>query len=169
MRFHSKYYIFIVFLLISCNNRSKKVNETVIFGGGCFWTLDYYFEKVEGVKEVSCIYTGSGSEAVSVLYDPAQVSFEKLCRVFMGIHAPETNYKPRYRSVIQTNNKDHFQTALRIIEDIKKIKDIKTTVEKIDEATKPDDMHEDWHKLKNSEPKCHLPEKSFEEFLKSLN
>ena len=108
MRFYTKYYIFIVLLLISCNNKNKSVSETAVFGGGCFWTLDYYFEKIKGVKQVKCIYTGSGSEAVSIIYDPAQVSFEKLCKIFMGIHSPETEYKAQYRSVIQTNNHENF-------------------------------------------------------------
>ncbi len=169
MPIYTKICIFIALFLSSCSENAKNLNEIAVFGGGCFWTLDYYFEKVDGVNEVTCIYTGSSSEAVLVKYDPQKVSFSKLCRIFMEIHAPETNYKAKYRSVIQTSNPQNFKIAQSIIEDMQKSKAVKTTVEKIGKNTIPDEMHEDWHKNKNSEPKCHLPEGSFEEFIKSLN
>ena len=164
-----KYCILTVLFLCSCSKNAKILNEMAVFGGGCFWTLDFYFEKIDGVQEVICVYTESGSEAVQVKYDPQKVSFSKLCKVFMKIHAPETDYKAKYRSLIQTDNPENFKIALAIVNELKKSADVKTTVEKTGPLTIPDEMHEDWHKNKNSEPKCHLPKGSFEELMNSLN
>jgi peptide methionine sulfoxide reductase msrA/msrB len=68
------------------------------FAGGCFWCMEPPFEKLPGVLEVISGYTGGTKkdptyeevsaggtghvEAVQVLYDPAQVSYERLLEVF---------------------------------------------------------------------------------------
>ena len=169
MLFYVKIWTFLTLFLLSCSKSQENSDDYAVFGGGCFWTLDYYFEQVEGVKSVKCIYTQNGSEAVFLNYDSSKVSFYKLCQIFMKIHSPETAYKEKYRSVIQTDNEENLQTALNLIKKLKKDKEIKTVVEKVGKYTIPDSMHEDWHKLKKSEPKCFSVEESFEEFLQSLN
>lgn len=68
------------------------------FAGGCFWCMEWPFDRVDGVKATIVGYTGgktknptyqevsSGAtghfEAVEVHYDPAKVSYEKLLNVF---------------------------------------------------------------------------------------
>ena len=68
------------------------------FAGGCFWCVEEAFEKVPGVLSATSGYTGgtvanptyrqvtSGrtghAEAVEVLYDPAQITYEQLLDVF---------------------------------------------------------------------------------------
>ena len=68
------------------------------FAGGCFWCVEEAFEKVPGVVSAVSGYTGgdvdnptykqvtSGrtghAEAVEVVYDPAQVTYEQLLDVF---------------------------------------------------------------------------------------
>jgi peptide-methionine (S)-S-oxide reductase len=68
------------------------------FAGGCFWCVEADFDKVKGVISTTSGYTGgtvvnptyrqvSGggtghAEAVKIVYDPAQVSYEKLLQVF---------------------------------------------------------------------------------------
>jgi peptide-methionine (S)-S-oxide reductase len=68
------------------------------FAGGCFWCMEPPFEALPGVSSVTSGYTGgtradptyeevsSGgtghAEAVQIVYDPSQVSFEKLLDVF---------------------------------------------------------------------------------------
>ena len=70
------------------------------FAGGCFWCSEADFEKAQGVAEVISGYTGGQSEnptyeevsagrsghleAVQVLYDPTQISYQKLLDVFSG-------------------------------------------------------------------------------------
>lgn len=72
--------------------------ETAIFAGGCFWCMHAEFEQTAGVRRVLSGYTGgvvenptyeevgTGDtghvEAVEVVFDPAQVSYEKLLDIF---------------------------------------------------------------------------------------
>lgn len=68
------------------------------FAGGCFWCMEYPFEKLDGVNEVLAGYTGghkehptyeevsSGStghlEAIEIIYDPSRITYEELLDVF---------------------------------------------------------------------------------------
>jgi len=82
--------------------------EKAYFAGGCFWGVEYYLEKIKGVKEVTSgfmggnmrnpsykdvIYKNTGHlETVEVVYDPAKVSYETLAKTFFEIHDPtQTN------------------------------------------------------------------------------
>ncbi len=72
--------------------------EQAIFAGGCFWCMEADFEKQAGVLSAVSGYTGGHSEnpdykqvtqgntghyeAVLVSYDPAQVSYAELLKVF---------------------------------------------------------------------------------------
>ena len=80
-------------------NREKNTAEAIaIFAGGCFWRMESSFEKLDGVSEVISGYTGGQklnptykevstgrtghAETVEVHYDPQQISYEKLLKVF---------------------------------------------------------------------------------------
>src|SRR5262245_8184735 len=68
------------------------------FAGGCCWCMEGPFEKLPGVKSVTSGYTGGQkknptyeevsaggtghAESVEILYDPAQISYERLLDVF---------------------------------------------------------------------------------------
>ncbi|MCP5424922.1 MAG: peptide-methionine (S)-S-oxide reductase MsrA [Gammaproteobacteria bacterium] len=68
------------------------------FAGGCFWCMEPPFDKLEGVISTTAGYTGGHqdnptykevsaggtghAEAVEVLYDPTQVTYQKLLDVF---------------------------------------------------------------------------------------
>ena len=92
------------------------------FGAGCFWGIESAFRQVKGVTDVAVGYAGGTlpnptyqdvctdrtghAEVVEVDYDPAQVSYEDLLRVFFDIHDPTQlnrqgpDYGKQYRSVI---------------------------------------------------------------------
>jgi peptide-methionine (S)-S-oxide reductase len=78
--------------------------DTAVFAGGCFWGIEGVFEHVRGVisavagfsggtvaspsyEEVSTGTTGH-AESVEVIFDPSQVSYEELLRVFFAVHDP---------------------------------------------------------------------------------
>src|SRR5215216_1570460 len=68
------------------------------FAGGCFWCVEADFDKVKGVISTTSGYIGGRNanptygqvsaggtghaEAVEIVYDPAQVSYERLLHVF---------------------------------------------------------------------------------------
>jgi peptide-methionine (S)-S-oxide reductase len=79
--------------------------ETIVFAGGCFWGVQAVFEHVKGVKIATAGYTGGAAntaeyetvsdgntghaESVQVVYDPSQVTFGQLLKVFFSVvHDP---------------------------------------------------------------------------------
>ena len=86
-------------ILLSVNQVSAmQSTKTAVFAGGCFWCMEPPFENTEGVIDVTAGYIGghlkdptyqqvtSGTtghyEAVQVIYDPVQVSYPQLLKVF---------------------------------------------------------------------------------------
>ena len=78
---------------------------TAVFAGGCFWGVEAVFENVKGVSNAVSGYAGwtaaspsyeqvsSGrtghAESVSVTYDPSQVTYGQLLKVFFSVaHDP---------------------------------------------------------------------------------
>jgi len=96
--------------------------EVATLAGGCFWCLEAVFKDLRGVNWVMSGYSGgqnanpsykqvcSGTtghaEVVQVKFDPAQLSYADLLRVFFAIHDPTTlnrqgnDIGTQYRSAI---------------------------------------------------------------------
>src|SRR3954471_7674905 len=83
----------------------KAGKQTVVCAGGCFWGVQAVFQHVNGVVEATSGYAGGAAdtakydlvstgdtghaESVRVTFDPAQVSFGQLLRVFFSVaHDP---------------------------------------------------------------------------------
>ena len=102
---------------------------TAVFAGGCFWGVEAVFENVKGVTEAVSGYSGgtlarpsyeqvsSGltghAESVQVTYDPSQVTYGQLLKVFFAVahdptqlnrQGPDTG--TQYRSAIFYANAD---------------------------------------------------------------
>lgn len=97
--------------------------ETAVLAGGCFWGVEGVFEHVKGVTRVVSGYSGgtadtanyrqvsSGrtghAEAVRITYDPRQISYGQLVKVFFSVAHDPTQLNrqgpdkgPQYRSAI---------------------------------------------------------------------
>lgn len=88
----------LMLLMMQSTSAGAPQLEKATFAGGCFWCMEPPFEKLKGVKEVVSGYTGGDRanptyeevsagrtghlESVEVIYDPAEVSYEKLLDVF---------------------------------------------------------------------------------------
>lgn len=114
--------------------------ETATLGGGCFWCLEAVFKELRGVTWVMSGYAGgqvvnptykavcSGTtghaEVVQVKFDPAQLSYADLLRVFFAIHDPTTRHRqgndigPQYRSIILTHSEEQHITAQAVMQEI---------------------------------------------------
>ena len=101
--------------------------QTAVLAGGCFWGMEAVFEHVKGVRAVTAGYAGGTAatatydqvssettghaEAVKIVYDPNQVSYATLLRVYFSVaHNPtELNRQgpdsgTSYRSAIFPQN-----------------------------------------------------------------
>lgn len=79
--------------------------ETTVFAGGCFWGTQAVFERVKGVLNTAAGYAGGSAatatynqvvtettghaESVEVVYDPSQITYGQLLRIFFSVvHDP---------------------------------------------------------------------------------
>src|SRR5579885_2581844 len=82
-----------------------KTQEKVVFAGGCFWGVEAVFESVKGVSAAVSGYAGGQkgtanyetvstgrtghAESVEVTYDPNQISFGQLLKIYFSVvHDP---------------------------------------------------------------------------------
>ena len=101
--------------------------QTAVFAGGCFWGVEAVFRHVKGVSSAVSGYAGGAAntanyyavgsgttrhaESVEVTYDPTQVSYGQLLKVFFSVaHDPTQlnrqgpDYGTQYRSAIFTTS-----------------------------------------------------------------
>jgi len=108
--------------------------QTTVVSGGCFWGIQAVFQHVKGVKSATSGYSGGSAstaqyelvsvgntghaESVKITFDPAQVSYGQLLKVFFSVaHDPtELNRQgpdegTQYRSVIFYANDEQKHIA----------------------------------------------------------
>jgi peptide-methionine (S)-S-oxide reductase len=121
------------------NNPTLGTHQATL-GGGCFWCLEAVYQQVRGVKYVESGYTGghtlhpdydsvcSGqtghAEVVQLTYDPAEISYQQLLKIFFAIHDPTTLNQQghdvgiQYRSVIFCHDDQQKAIALQTIAEL---------------------------------------------------
>jgi peptide-methionine (S)-S-oxide reductase len=114
--------------------------EIATLGGGCFWCLEAVYKELRGVTSVTSGYAGghvvnpsykqvcSGTtghaEVVQVRFDPAQVDYADVLRVYFTTHDPTTRDRqgndvgPQYRSIILTHSDAQEATATAVMQEI---------------------------------------------------
>ena len=143
--------------------------ETATLAGGCFWCLDPVFRSMRGVTRVECGYAGGTvpnptyeqvctkrtghAEVVQVEFDPAQVSYEDLLRVFFTIHDPTTKDRqgadagPQYRSAVFTHSPEQEAAVRRVIAEVQPVwgAPIVTQVEPLTRFWLAEPEHQDYY------------------------
>ena len=158
--------------------------ETAILAGGCFWGVEYFLQKEEGVKTVTSGYIGGHvknpsyrevctgktghAEAVKVIYDPEKISYEKIVKLFMEIHDPtQVNRQgpdigTQYRSEIFYLNDYQADIAKKLIEELKqKGFRVATALTPATEFYEAEDYHQDYYFENGKVPYCHGYTKRF--------
>jgi peptide-methionine (S)-S-oxide reductase len=113
---------------------TSKGEQTAVVAGGCFWGIQAVFQHVKGVINATSGYSGGAAntaeyelvstgdtghaESVKITYDPSQITYGQLLRVFFSFaHDPtELNRQgpdsgTQYRSVIFYGNDDQKRVA----------------------------------------------------------
>lgn len=84
---------------------TKPGQQKAVFAGGCFWGTQAVFERVKGVLKTTAGYAGGSAatasydqvttettghaESVEVVYDPSQITYGELLRIFFAVaHDP---------------------------------------------------------------------------------
>ncbi|HJU65809.1 MAG TPA: peptide-methionine (S)-S-oxide reductase MsrA [Gemmatimonadaceae bacterium] len=145
--------------------------RTLVLAGGCFWGIEAVFEHVKGVTEVISGYAGGTAEtasyqkvsegttghaeAVQITYDPSQVSYGQLLRVFFAVaHDPTQKNRqgpdvgPQYRSAIFYANDEEKRAAEAYIAQLESAKafsrPIVTEVNALDRFYPAEEYHQDY-------------------------
>lgn len=158
--------------------------EQAIFACGCFWGAQYQFERVKGVlrstvgyiggekenpsyQEVKAHTTGH-AEATQVEFDPDQVSYTDLCKVFFEIHDPAQtdgqgpDIGPQYRSEIFFLNETQKQEAEAVIDILRqKGHEVNTRLTPATTFWEAEDYHQHYYEKTGGEPYCHIRIKKF--------
>ena len=156
------------------------------FGAGCFWGVEYYFQKAKGVVKVTSGYMGGHMsnpgyrdictgqtghyEVIEVTYDDTIVSFEELVKLFFEIHnfTQENGQGPdlgsQYLSAIFYNDKDEKSIASNIV-NILTTKGFKVATKLISTLNTPffqaEDYHQNYYNKTGKEPYCHSYKRIF--------
>ncbi len=124
---------------------SVKGPQAAVFAGGCFWGVEAVFRHTKGVTSAVSGYAGGDAktaeyetvstgrtghaESVQVTYDPAQVSYGELLRIFFSVaHDPTQlnrqgpDYGTQYRSAIFFTSDDQKRVAQAYVEQLRQAK-----------------------------------------------
>ena len=145
----------LIMAIVSCNAQQDKLQtklikqtkkdtimhtDTAIFGEGCFWCTEAFFQRLNGVISVTSGYGGGHVdnptyeqvcdkstghvELAKIIYNPAEITYDELLEVFWKTHNPTTvdqqgeDKGPQYRSVVfylneeQKQKAEHYKDAL---------------------------------------------------------
>lgn len=140
------------------------------FGAGCFWGVEAAFRRVDGVVSTMVGYAGghtdkptyrdvcSGStghaEVVDVEYDPSQVAYEDLLKVFWEEHDPtQVNRQgpdvgTQYRSAIFFHDEEQEAAARAAKEELERSgryrRPIATEIVEADAVNEAEDYHQQY-------------------------
>lgn len=158
-------------------------NEIATFGCGCFWGIQYVFDKVPGVIKTEVGYMGGDekkfpdvsyeqvctdetgyAEVLRVEYDSKKISYEKLLDIFWHSHDPTTlnqqgyDFGNQYRSVIFYYNDEQKNKAEKSLEEIQKLipKKIVTLIAKAGKFVKAEEYHQKYAD-RHGPRSCHIP------------
>jgi peptide-methionine (S)-S-oxide reductase len=138
-------------LLLSTPAGAAAATETAVLAGGCFWGVEAVFEHVNGVRNVVSGYAGGTradanyravsaertrhAEAVRITYDPAQVSYVQLLKIYFTVahdptqvnrQGPDTGAS--YRSAIFPQTPEQARLARAAIANLNAAKAFKRPV-----------------------------------------
>ena len=163
---------------------SKQEQRIIYLAGGCFWGLEAYMERIQGVTDaVSGYANGKGdttnyqllhatdhAETVKVTYDPNKISLDKLLQYYFRVIDPTSINKQgndrgrQYRTGIYYQNEQDkavIEAALKTLQN-KYQAPIQIEVEPLKNYVEAEEYHQDYLK-KNPNGYCHIDIKKADE------
>ncbi len=159
-------------------------NDTAYFAAGCFWGVQHYLSKANGVistdvgymggttsnpsYEDVCSHTSGHAEVVRVIYDTHKTTFDVLAKLFFEIHdftqinrqGPDVG--DQYRTEIFYTTAEQKKVAEDILLELK-LKGYKpaTKITKAPAFWKAESYHQNYYQKKGGMPYCHTRKKIF--------
>ena len=154
------------------------------FAGGCFWGVEFYFEKLEGVISAISGYMGghiqnptyqmvcsgfSGHlEVVEITYDDNIVSYEKLVKLFFEIHdftqinGQGPDIGSQYLSAIFCVDAEQKIISENLIKELSNMGyKVATSIYDLVQFYKAEEYHQDYYERHKKVPYCHRYKKIF--------
>lgn len=165
-------------------DKNCDTNAVAYFAGGCFWGVEYHFEKVSGVKAAISGYMGGHVsnpdyqsictgmtghlEVVKVEFDECEVSFKDLTKLFFETHDfTQTNGQgpdigSQYLSAIFYVNEDQKDDSLEVIDELGDMGfEVATSLYEAPIFYEAEDYHQDYYERHQKVPYCHTYKKVF--------
>ena len=108
---------------------AKSGQQTLVLSGGCFWGQQLVFEHVKGVVNVTAGYSGGSvknpsyemvssgttghAESVKITYDPSQITYGRLLKVFFFRSARSDRTEPPGAGRGNSISLRHFSLKIR--------------------------------------------------------
>ena len=161
------------------DQRATRDTRRAIFASGCFWGAEHMFANAGGVISTKVGYIGGPqpeptyaevcggdtghAEAVEVLYDPTQTTYEELARLFFETHDPTQKGRQgpdvgeQYRSAIFTLDDEQKETAHKLIQALRdKGLDVATEVVEAETFFAAEKGHQKYYERLGGRPYCHF-------------
>jgi peptide-methionine (S)-S-oxide reductase len=137
--------------------RKEKGQETAVVAGGCFWGIQALFDHIKGVIRATSGYSGGAAntaqyekvcsgrtghaEAVQVLFDPSQITYGQLLKIFFSVAHDPTELK-------RQASEDQKRIAQAYVEQLNAAKvfsaPIATQIVPLDAFYPAEDYHQDY-------------------------
>jgi len=169
---------------IPAEQKQTAKTEKAYFAGGCFWGVEYYFQKAKGVIATQVGYMGGDTEnptyeqvctretkhaeTVEVIFDPSVTDYETLARLFFNIHDPtQVNRQgpdtgDQYRSAIFYGNDAQKNTVLKLVRLLKeKGYKVATEISQASTFWQGESYHQSYYQKNGKQPYCHSYQNRF--------
>ena len=164
---------------VDATRASAPGQQTAVFSGGCFWGVQAVFQHVKGVITATSGYSGGKAktaeyelvstgetghaESVQIVYDPSQITYGELLRVFFSVAHDPTQLNrqgpdegTQYRSAIFYANDEQKRIAQAYIAQLNQAKvfsrEIVTQVAALEAFYPAEAYHQNYAALHPNQP-----------------